>query len=178
MCVLVTCIRVSLGVVQWLAVPNGLRNGSYDGNLNSIKLFTSFLAMGAYTGIGLHSSIYEPLQMKRAAVKRETVRRLSINPSSVAEAQKKAPAVQQPKGTARAAAKVGNTRKLLHIRLVCYLLVAKLNVGLSTLLDKESELYFLLRYLIGLFAMLLFYVSYLGWAIALRAGEVNRALLQ
>jgi len=55
--VLVSCIRVGLGVMQWLAVPNGLRDGSYDGTLNSLKLFCSFLAMGAYTGIGVHASV-------------------------------------------------------------------------------------------------------------------------
>ena len=106
MCTLVTSLRVGLGVAQWVAVPNGLRDGEYDGNLNSLKLLTSFVAMAAYAGIGLHASIYEPLQTKKAANKRDVLRRTSQSGSQAA-----APVLPQ-RGKTQAAAKAGNSKKV------------------------------------------------------------------
>lgn len=62
MCVLVTLFRVGFGIAQWLSVKNGLKYGFYNGTLNNMKLLTSFCTMGFYTGIGVYSSVYEPMQ--------------------------------------------------------------------------------------------------------------------
>jgi len=115
MCLLITCIRLSFGVMQWLAVPNGLRDGSFNGNLNSIKLFASFLVMGTYTSIGLHASVYEPMKSKKAEVKRATIRRLSMNlgPAPRADTQI---SVIQPRGSAKAAVKAGKKKIILRTR--------------------------------------------------------------
>jgi len=113
MCALVSCIRVGLGVIQWLAVPNGLRDGSYDGTLNSLKLFSSFLAMGAYTGIGVHASVYEPLQSKKAESKRDTARRTKEDGAASARSETRI-VVEEPRGTAKAAVEAGKKKKVLR----------------------------------------------------------------
>jgi len=167
MCALITCIRLSLGAMQWLAVPNGLRDGSFNGNLNSIKLFSSFLAMGAYTGIGLHASIYEPMKTKKAEVKRATVRRMSMNLSPVPPADMNIQIVQ-PRGAAKAAVKAGKKRIILRTR---YIIWMGHNSNDVKLFLSMRTIY---RYFVGLFAILCFYVCYLGWVIAYRVGKVLR----
>ena len=42
-----------------------MHNGRYNGSINAAKLFSTFLVLTVYTGIGLYASVYEPMKAKK-----------------------------------------------------------------------------------------------------------------
>ena len=154
MCALSTCLRVGLGVAQWI-FAQGERK--YNGTSNGLKLLMSFLILSGYIGLGLYSSVYEPLNAKQ-------------QPSSSSS--------QLGASTASISARGGTTadRPIAQTRSSAILSTMSRAVGAgvsSTNAVMKRKTVMHTRYLMILFALLSLYSAYLVKAFIERVGKTE-----
>eukprot|EP00615_Pteridomonas_danica_P008645 CAMPEP_0114346524 /NCGR_PEP_ID=MMETSP0101-20121206/13130_1 /TAXON_ID=38822 ORGANISM="Pteridomonas danica, Strain PT" /NCGR_SAMPLE_ID=MMETSP0101 /ASSEMBLY_ACC=CAM_ASM_000211 /LENGTH=387 /DNA_ID=CAMNT_0001483207 /DNA_START=122 /DNA_END=1285 /DNA_ORIENTATION=- len=167
MCVLVTLLRVGFGIAQWVSVKHGLRDGLYNGTLNNMKLVTSFCTMAFYTGIGIYSSVYEPMQKNGS----------STPAAAAAPAQPSALDIHNiesgggggsDRGRMVSSDGLGIGRAVASVRVLKNTVNDKIQ---ANLLRKKTVLH--TRYLVGLFVCLLLYCIYVLSTAFLRLGKTE-----